>query len=137
MKNLLESLKKVGDWLWHWVLAPVGKLLLAFASYISNRREFAIWPAVFGLVLVLLAGSVFLATGRAVIASLDPLFDQLLNLVGIVIVIAIVGAMKTKGYLLSDIKDENDPNTPWQKVAFSDFACVTLIVALSWLVLSQ
>jgi len=136
----MKLLQKIGRWLWSFLRffgRTMATVLSFLASYISNRREFAIWPFVFGLVLVLLAGAVFLATGRAVIASLDPLFDQLLNLAGIVAVIAIVGAMKTKGYLLSDIADENSPKTPWQKVVGSDFACVTLIVALSWLVLSR
>lgn len=114
----------------------LGKVFGFLFSFLLNRREFAIWPAVFGLVILLLAAAVFLATGRAVIASLDPVFNMLLKLFGILAVVGMVGAMKTNGYLLSDIDNENDPKTPWQKVASADFACVTLIVALSWLVLS-
>lgn len=115
----------------------LGQFFGAALAYLANRREFAIWPMVFGLVVVLLAGAVFLATGRAVIASLDPLFDQILNLVVIVAVVALVGAMKTGGYLLSDITDENDAKTPWQKVVGSDLCTALLIFGLSWLLLSR
>ena len=137
MSEQPSKLQKVGGWLWDYVLAPVGKFLLAVLSYLSNRREFAIWPLVFGVVVLAIAAVFVFATGRAIVASLDPLFDQLLNLAVIVAVVALVGAMKTGGYLLSDITDENDPKTPWQKVVGSDLCTVLIIVGLSWLLLSR
>ncbi len=129
------TLQKVGAGIWSF-LCLLGRAVLVVLKWCADRREITIWPPVVVGILLVFGFGIFVVTGYKLLNDVGSLGTAIITLLKIGGVVALVGACKTKGYLLSDIRDENDPATPWQKVVGSDFAFVFAVCFLSWAVLS-
>ena len=131
-----STLQKFGLALWNF-LCLLGRAVSAVLKWTADRREFTIWPVVIVGILLVFAFGIFVVTGYKLLNDVGSLGTAIIAILKVAGVFALFGAAKTKGYLLSDIRDENDPATPWQKVVGSDFAFVLGVCFVSWLVLSN
>jgi hypothetical protein len=104
---------------------------------VAYWRESTLIPLVYGVVLWLVLAVVIPAlTHRPAMLDVGVLGDQATRLMGVVLVVALVGALKSRTSILPDV-DENAVGVPWQLVLI-DVACTTVLICfLSWLVVGR
>jgi len=103
-----------------------------FRKHLSYFRESYIWPLVGVAFLLLAMHGVEWLTGRPLLDSPEQIIGAIYNIIVVLFVVAIIGAMK--GHILPDV-DEDNPEVPWQKVAVDAASTIIPLCALCWLVL--
>ena len=101
---------------------------------LSRWRESLLLPFFAGLTLWMVLKCIFFLTGRAAVVDVGALADYVCNIIGVLLVVMLVGAIKGPCSLLPDA-DETDEKLDWRVRVSDIWSTVFLIAFLSWLVL--